>query len=253
LTSTIISCYYEASLDISGANAVFIIATTESLKSEWVLFELGASWALSKVVVPILAPGLTEKELPGPLSAYPLVKVAAPDAAARMRGAIKQVSETLKVREKTGGRSQEKLETFIKEFRNWTVPPSPPRDQLTGQFTNLPDGSKVAHLQPVSGVITGLPPGTNAWIIVYPISAPAHWPQPGPLPLDPAGGFRTSVYFGASTKQHTGEAFVVRLVIASPTASDLFRAFLSPPGAGQGLSALPEGVQTITTVTVTRR
>jgi hypothetical protein len=138
-------------------------------------------------------------------------------------------------------------------------PPSSPTvitstsPSVTGQFTGLPDGSKVAFQQPVSGVVRGLPPGTDAWIVVYPVLAPAFWPQPGPLQLDSAGGFRTSVYFGASATQNIGEQFITRLVIASPAASARFRAFLGPPASSQGLPALPPGVQTLATVTVTRR
>jgi len=123
---------------------------------------------------------------------------------------------------------------------------------VTGQLTGLPDGSKVAFQQPVSGVVRGLPPGTDAWIVVYPVAAPAYWPQPGPLQLDSAGGFRTSVYFGASPLQNVGEQFITRLLIASPAASARFRAFLGQP-ASLGLAALPPGVQTLATVTVTRR
>jgi hypothetical protein len=123
---------------------------------------------------------------------------------------------------------------------------------VAGQFTNLPDGSKVAFQQPVTGIVRSIPPGTYAWIVVYPIKAPAYWPQPGPLHLDQAGGFRTSVYCGASATQNVGEKFIVRLVIAPAAASASFRAFLGPPAPSQGMPALPDGVQTLTTVTVTR-
>ena len=123
---------------------------------------------------------------------------------------------------------------------------------VTGQFTGLPDGSKVAFQQLVSGVVRGLPSGTDAWIVVYPVLAPAYWPQPGPLLLDSAGGFRTLVYFGASQLQDIGEQFITRLVIASPAASAYFRAFVAS-AQSQGLPALPSGAQTLATVTVTRR
>jgi hypothetical protein len=140
-----------------------------------------------------------------------------------------------------------------------TSPPSSPTvttstsPAVTGQFTGLPDGSKVAFQQPVSGAVRGLPSGTDAWIVVYPVLAPAYWPQPGPLQLDSAGHFAATVYFGASATQNIGEQFITRLVIASPAASARFRAFLGPPAPSQGLPALPPGVQTLATVTVTRR
>jgi hypothetical protein len=129
---------------------------------------------------------------------------------------------------------------------NSTPPP------VTGQFTGLPDGDKVVWQPQVSGVVRSLPPGTDAWIVIYPELAPAYWPQTGPLPLDSAGGFRTSVYIGASATQGLGERFIVRLVIASEAASARFRAFLGPPAPSQGLPTLPPGVQTLATVTVIR-
>jgi hypothetical protein len=123
---------------------------------------------------------------------------------------------------------------------------------VAGQFTGLPDGGKVVWQPQVSGVVRSLPPGTDAWIVVYPELAPAYWPQPGPLQLDSAGGFRTSVYIGASATQDLGEKSIVRLVTASQTTSARFRAFLGLPAPSQGLPALPSGVQTLATLTVTR-
>ncbi len=105
--------------DINESDAVFVLITPSSLQSNWVLFELGASWALGSMLIPILAPGLTEKDLPGPLAEYPIIKISATDAGSRMRDAIKQVSTNTGFREKTGGRAQQKLEIFLKEFRDW--------------------------------------------------------------------------------------------------------------------------------------
>lgn len=123
---------------------------------------------------------------------------------------------------------------------------------VSGQFRGLPDGSKVVWQPQISGAIRSLPPSTDAWIVVYPELAPAYWPQPGPLQLDSAGGFRTSVYIGAGATQNIGEKFIVRLVITAPAASARFRAFLGPPPQSQGLSTLPLGVRTLATITVTR-
>ena len=123
--------------------------------------------------------------------------------------------------------------------------------RVAGQFTGLPDGSKVVWQPQVSGVVRNLPPGTDAWIVVYSELAPAYWPQPGPLQLDSAGGFATSVYIGASATQNIGGKFVVRLVIAPSAASARFRVFVAS-SPSMGLPALPPGVQTLATVTVTR-
>ena len=141
-------------------------------------------------------------------------------------------------------------------------PSSPPRPNpvnshtsptLWGQLTGLRDGSKVPYQQQVSGVVTGLPSGNELWIVVTPVAAPTYWPQQGPLQLDSKGGFRTSVYFGGSGTQNTGENFIVRLVAAPPAASARFQAFLAQSSPSQGLLTLPPGIETLTQVTVTRR
>lgn len=135
-----------------------------------------------------------------------------------------------------------------------TTGPPPTSPSLAGQLTGPRDGSKVAYHQQVSGVVTGLPPGADAWIVVYPENAPAWWPQGGPLQLDTTGGFLTSVYFGESDTQNIGDYFVLKLVIATSAASARFRAFLAQqPFPNQGLSQLPAGVQSLVTITVTRR
>jgi hypothetical protein len=130
-----------------------------------------------------------------------------------------------------------------------TTPPAP---STTGRLTGVRDGSKVAFHQPVNGVVTGLPPGTDVWIVVEPISAPAFWPQLGPLALLPTGAFRASVYFGASATQNVGEQFITLLVVAPPAASSRFQAFAAS-NPSQGLTRLPPGLLILARVAVTRR
>src|ERR1700722_11488464 len=112
--------------DINESDAVFALLTPSCLQSKWVLFELGASWALGTMVVPILAPDLTEKELPGPLTAYPIIKIGARDAGSRLRDAIGQISAKTGFKEKSGGGAQDSLERFVNGFRDWksVTPPS---------------------------------------------------------------------------------------------------------------------------------
>ena len=100
--------------DLNRADVVFAIITPMSLKSQWVLFERGASWALGKLVVPVLAPGLKPSDLPGPLAQYPAVNVSNNDAAARMYDSISQVATLLQLEEKRGGRPAAKLSKFWK-------------------------------------------------------------------------------------------------------------------------------------------
>jgi TIR domain len=231
--------------DISEADAVFVIATPESLNSKWVLFELGASWALSKIVVPILAPGLTEKELPGPLSEYPLVKVAARDAASRMRDAIRQVSEKLEIREKTGGRGQEKLEAFIEGFR-WKLPP-PPGD---GEFVvDFPKNGQVVRDEDsplrVEGRYSGGP--RDIWVILED-SFRQYYVQNPPVRFQPDGSWRaTNVLPGR------GITFVlfVEIAIANNDSKTIFDQMVQRKQFG-AFTELPPGSRVLESVAITR-
>lgn len=103
--------------DISSSNAVFVLITRASLQSLWVIFELGAAWALGKVVVPVLGPGLSLNELPGPLAEYPVVMSDDANAPCRLRDAVYQISRELQIRERGGGGAQSQLESFLKSLR----------------------------------------------------------------------------------------------------------------------------------------
>jgi hypothetical protein len=53
--------------ELGSAACVVTILTPNSVAADWVLFELGASWANEKVAIPLLANGLKDKDIPGPL------------------------------------------------------------------------------------------------------------------------------------------------------------------------------------------
>lgn len=105
--------------DLNTSTALIALITTDSLRSTWVLFELGASWAMGKLIVPILGPGLTYQHLPGPLTNYPGVQITAENASARLRDAVKQIAVIFGISEKTGGKTEAKLKKFIVTFETW--------------------------------------------------------------------------------------------------------------------------------------
>ena len=53
--------------DLSNAGVVIGLITPHSLKSDWVLFELGAAWGSAHWIVPLLTPDVEFTQLPGPL------------------------------------------------------------------------------------------------------------------------------------------------------------------------------------------
>jgi hypothetical protein len=111
--------------DLNASVVLIALITTYSLRSTWVLFELGASWAMGKLMVPILGPGLTYQHLPGPLTNYPSVQITADNASARLRDAVKQLASNFEISEKTGGKTDAKLKKFITTFETWRVAPQP--------------------------------------------------------------------------------------------------------------------------------
>ncbi len=126
--------------DIGASNAVLVLVTRASLGSRWVVFELGAAWALGSVIVPILSPGLSQVDLPGPLAEYPVVSSDDPNAAARLRDAVAQVAQKLSMVEKGGGEPQSRLESFVTLLREWSPMHPPKAGQASG-----PTGPGAAH------------------------------------------------------------------------------------------------------------
>lgn len=135
--------------DISASKAVIVLITRASLQSGWVLFELGAAWALGKVIVPILGPGLLQSDLPGPLKEYPVVRSDDMNAAARLRDALAQVAQALALRERGGGEPQSKFESFMRSLREANPGPEGANKFRNGQcaegtwidVVHMPDGS----------------------------------------------------------------------------------------------------------------
>jgi hypothetical protein len=103
--------------DVFSSITIVALLTENSLKSTWVLFELGASWALEKLIIPILGPGLPCDDLPGPLKDFPAVEINKPDATVRLRDAVVEIAKVSGVEEKSGGWAQTKLEEFVIAFR----------------------------------------------------------------------------------------------------------------------------------------
>lgn len=138
--------------DINTSTAIIALLSRESIRSPWVPFELGASWAFGKIIVPVLGSGVTGDQLPGPLAEYPYIQVDSPDAFSRVTDAITQIAETLDIKERTGGKRQEKLTSFVNAFRVL----HPPAASVRLSETNIPDVGEV--LEQRDGYVKWKPP-----------------------------------------------------------------------------------------------
>ena len=103
--------------DICVSTVIFALLTSQSLKSDWVLFELGASWVFGKLLIPILEPGLSYEKLPGPLKEYPCIQIENEDVADRILDALKQVGKELKIGFSFSARTKRDLTAFITQFK----------------------------------------------------------------------------------------------------------------------------------------
>jgi Sulfatase-modifying factor enzyme 1 len=137
--------------NLTMSAALIALLTSESLRSTWVLFELGSAWAMGKIVVPILGPGLDLSNLPGPLTNYPCINILAQDAPYRLKDAVKQIAVALDVVEKTGGKPDAKLNSFLSEFRGWTadVAANPISKSRKQPISKLPTDNKIISQSPV--------------------------------------------------------------------------------------------------------
>ena len=105
--------------DLNKTTGLIALITKDSLRSTWVLFELGSGWATEKLVVPILGPGLNYDHLPGPLKNYPGVRIDDKNPSYRMTDVINQLASALGIQPETNARRDAKLDSFITEFRAW--------------------------------------------------------------------------------------------------------------------------------------
>ena len=103
--------------DLNNTTGVIALITQDSLRSAWVLMELGLCLATEKLVVPIIGPGLGYGDLPGLLSDYPAVLMDDANPSSRMNNAIDQLAKELGSRAESNSRSNAQLNSFISEFK----------------------------------------------------------------------------------------------------------------------------------------
>ena len=105
--------------DLNQTTALIALITKDSLRSTWVLFELGSSWGMGKLVVPILAPGLNYEDLPGPLKQYQAVRIDDKYPSHRLTEVINKLAQTLKIQQNIDADRLDKQDKFIEKIREW--------------------------------------------------------------------------------------------------------------------------------------
>lgn len=107
---------------IQSGDALIALLTKDSVRSTWVLFELGAAWGLARLAIPILGTGLRYQDLPASLAQYPCISADEPESKIRatLSEAIEQLAAQLKISRKNGGRQVAAVDDFLAELRTWT-------------------------------------------------------------------------------------------------------------------------------------
>ena len=105
--------------DINADIALIGLLTQNGLRSQWVLFELGASWGMGKLVIPILGPELINNDLPGPLKSYRFISIEDKQVNYSLNDMIRQLANYLGVEQRHGVREEPKRDEFIKQLRAW--------------------------------------------------------------------------------------------------------------------------------------
>lgn len=85
--------------ELGSAACVLALLTPHSVGNEWVLFELGAAWATAKAVMPLLAGGLRDHDIPGPLHGTAGGQLASPET---LDGMLVQLERLLGWRRRDG-------------------------------------------------------------------------------------------------------------------------------------------------------
>ena len=85
--------------DLSNSGALIVIATVDSLRSPWILFEVGSFWTTDKLVAPIIGPGLTFADLPGPLKGYRSIRIEDDDVSYQLNELINQLAIKLNLKQ----------------------------------------------------------------------------------------------------------------------------------------------------------
>lgn len=117
--------------NISESDVILALIPPESLRSNWVIFELGAAWAMDKLLFLFFMPGIDFRDLPEPLSNYPSVDVESPHAHITIMDMARDIADFLGVAERKSGSVLPALERLIETLRSSgeAPPPHEPSDE----------------------------------------------------------------------------------------------------------------------------
>jgi hypothetical protein len=118
--------------ELGSAACVIALLTPNSVGNDWVAFELGAAWANTKASIPLLAGGLQDRDIPGPLRGAAGGQLTQPETIDRL---IDQLGQLLGWQEISGAIAQGKRHDFVRFMTNKTFADNQASDDLRAGFT----------------------------------------------------------------------------------------------------------------------
>lgn len=108
---------------INDSDVILALIPPESLRSNWVIFELGAAWAMDKLLFLFFMPGIDFRDLPEPLSNYPSVDVEDPHAHITIVDMARDIADFLGLAERKNANVLPAIERLLETMRNTGEPP----------------------------------------------------------------------------------------------------------------------------------
>ena len=126
--------------DIRRCQVVIGLLTKASIKSHWVLMELGAAWALEKPTLPLLGPGVVLRDVPGPFRELKVLKL-------NYAGDMRSLIETLAVRAAYKPRSDDAAVARARDslMRHLRTRMRPGKSAPVNSWPALPDPADVVR------------------------------------------------------------------------------------------------------------
>jgi hypothetical protein len=118
--------------ELGSAACVIALLTPNSVGNDWVAFELGAAWANTKASIPLLAGGLQDKDIPGPLRGAAGGQLTLPETVDRL---LDQLRQLLGWSEISGPIAQSKRHDFVRYLTGKTFSDNQVNDDLRAGFT----------------------------------------------------------------------------------------------------------------------
>jgi hypothetical protein len=116
---------------LRSAPCVVGILTPNSLGTEWVLFELGAAWANDGMAIPLLAGGLEDKDIPGPLRGAAGGQLNTPVTVDRL---LDQLARELRWARRDDVQARQKQYDLVEYARKKTFDVDAPRQESRSTF-----------------------------------------------------------------------------------------------------------------------